>query len=248
MPDLWSEESLEDFPVLLIPCAEFMDKDTQQLLIDLAKEGKTLILFGLLPRYDLNMKECKLLSDTLRLRTKAHPAVERVKTSDQEFVTHLYGYVRGARRSQVLAKQQDRSVGTVSKLGKGRVFVFTFDISAQLHHYKLSFLEEVLMQAGVQSPVYCDAPEVDLVLKKNEKNAILYLINPSGQNLSADDKSQRSLILKFDHRKLGIKGKRLRLTDLLGNEVIKTSAVQLKAGVIIQIASQDSRMYLIEGK
>ncbi len=248
MPDLWSEESLEDFPVLLIPCAEFMDKDTQQLLIDLAKEGRTLILFGLLPRYDLNMKECKLLSDTLRLRTKAHPAVERVKTSDQEFVTLLYGYARGAKRSQVLAKQQDRSVGTVSKLGKGRVFVFTFDISAQLHHYKLSFLEDVLMLAGVKSPIYCDAPEVDVVLKKDDKNAILYVINPSGQNLSADEKSQRSLILKFDPRKLGIRGKRVRLTDLLGSEVIKTSAGQLKAGVIIDIAPQDSRMYLIETK
>jgi len=248
MPDLWSEDSLQDFPTLLVPCAEFMDAETQKLLIDLARAGKTLILFGLLPRFDLNMKQCRLLSNSLKLQTKVQSFVGRVQTSDQQVITFLYGYIRGAKRSQVLAKYQDRPVGVVSKLGKGRVFVFTFDISAQLSHHKLSFLEEVLDQAGVQSQIYCDAPEVDLVLQKNEKHTILYLINPSKQNSSINGKDQRKLILRFDLRKLGIKGKRLRLTDLLGDEVIKTSTEELKVGLIINIASQDSRMYLIEAR
>jgi len=73
------------------------------------------------------------------------------------------------------------------------------------------------------------------------------MINPSGQN-SSNGKDQRKLILRFDPRKLGIKGQRFRLVDLLGDEVIKTSAEELRAGVIIDIALQDSRMYLIEGK
>ena len=244
MPDLWHKESLEDFPVLLVPCAEFMDEETQKLLVNLIRGGKTLILFGLLPRFDLNMRECKLLSDALKLKTKVGSCVERVQVSDQQVNTYLYGYIRGAKRSQVLAKCQDRPVGVVSKLGQGRVFVFTFDISAQLSHHKLSFLEEVLDRAGVRSQIYCDAPEVDLVLQKDEKNTILYLINPCGENSTI--KEQRKLILRFVPRKLGIKGKRLRLVDLLGDEVIKTSPEELKAGVMIEIAPQDSRMYLIE--
>lgn len=248
MPDLWLSESLENFSVLLIPCAEFMDKETQQNLINLAKSGKTLILFGLLPRFDLNMKECKLLSDSLKLRTKVQSSVGEVQVPDQEFITSLYGYIRGAKKSHILAKQQDRTVGTVSKLGKGRVFVFTFDISAQLHHHKLSFLEEVLAQAKVKSQIYCDAPQVDLVLQRDEKTTILYLINPSQHNSPIDGKDQRKLILRFDPSKLGIKGKRLRLIDLLGDEVIKTSPAELKTGVTIDIAPQDSRMYLIEAK
>jgi beta-galactosidase len=247
IPDLWLEESLEEFPTLLVPCAEFMDEKTQQLLINLARAGKTLILFGLLPRFDLNMKQCRLLSDSLKLQTKVQSFVGRVQTSDHQIIAFLYGYIRGARRSQVLAKYQDRPVGVVSKLGKGRVFVFTFDISAQLSHHKLSFLEEVFATAGVESQIYCDAPEVDLVLQRDEKHTILYMINPSGQN-SSNGKDQRKLILRFDPRKLGIKGKRLRLVDLLGDEVIKTSAEELRAGVIIDIPPQDSRMYLIEGK
>jgi hypothetical protein len=136
----------------------------------------------------------------------------------------------------------------VSKLGKGRVFVFSFDISAQLHHYKLAFLEEVLKQAGVRGPVYCDAPEVDLVLKRDEKNTILCLINSGPKSSTADANDQRRLILRFDPRKLGLRGKRLRLTDLLGEEVIKTSPDELRAGLIIEVPPHDSRMYLIESK
>jgi beta-galactosidase len=248
IPDLWIEESLEDFPVLLVPCAEFMDQETQKRLVDLAKGGKTLILFGLLPRYDLNMKECKILSDALKLKTKTQPLVGSVKGFDHQFITTLYGYLRGAKKSQILIRHQDRPVGMVSKLGKGRVFVFTCDVSAQLHHHKLTFLEKVFDLAGIQSPIYCDAPEVDVVVRKDEKNTIFFLTNPSNQDFYSSDDNPRKLILRFDPRKLGIKGKRLRLTDLLGDEIIKTSPEELKTGIIIQIAPQDSRMYLIETK
>ena len=248
IPDLWIEESLEDFPVILVPSAEFMDEKTQQRLIDLARAGKTLILFGLLPRLDLNMKECNLLAGALKLRTRAQSGVDRIQTSGQEFTSSLYGYIRGAKRSHVLAKQRDRVLGTFSKLGKGRVFLFTFDVSAQLHHYRLTFLEEILAQAGAQSPVYCDAPEVDLVFKKDEKNTILCLINSSPKAAAGDADDRRRIILRFDPRKVGLRGKRLRFTDLLGEEMIKTSPDELRAGLIIEVPPHDSRVYLIEPK
>jgi beta-galactosidase len=249
MPDLWLKESLEDVPALMVPSAEFMDAETQQLLVDSAKAGKTLILFGLLPRFDLNMKPCKLLSDSLKLQTKIQSSVASVKASGEEFTALLYGYVRGAKRSQILAKHQDRPVGAVMRLGKGRVFLFTFDISAQLHHPKLSFLEQALSQAGIQSQIYCDDPGVELVLQRSESQTILYLINPPGATFCLRPvKNDKKVILRFDPRKLGIKGKRLRLTDLLGDEVIRTTPQELKTGLMMQLPSQDSRMFLIEAK
>ena len=250
MPDLGFAESLKDFPVLLVPCAEFMDKEAQKLLVNLAKEGKNLILFGLLPRFDLDMKECGILCHSLGLHTKVESGVGRVQTSDDGFTTFIYGHIRGAKKSQILIKHEDRPVGAVLKLGKGHVFVFTFDLSAQLCHHKLSFLEKVLNQAGVQPQIYCDAPEVDLIWQRNEKQTILYLINPSEgtSSLNTNKTDRRKIILRFDPRKLGIKGKKLRLIDLLGDEVIKTSAEELKLGVIIEIDTPDSRMYLIEEK
>jgi hypothetical protein len=126
-----------------------------------------------------------------------------------------------------------------------------------LCHRKLSFLEEILRQAGIESQIYCDAPEVDLVLQKNDAHTILYLINPPNHNCSiwpgettssSHKKETRKLILRFDPKKLGIKGKKLRLIDLLGDEIIKTTPDELKTGIMIEITSPDSRMYLIEEK
>jgi len=259
MPDLWMTESLKEFPCLLVPCAEFMDGETQKLLVNLAKEGKNLILFGLLPRFDLNFKECNILCDSLKMRSKEHSAVGKVEASDREAVSFIYGHLRGVKKSSVLAKHDDHPVGAVTRLGKGQVFIFTFDIAAELNHHKLSFLEDIFRQAGIQNQVYCDAPEVDLVIQENNDHTILYLINPSTEDHAAwsgnatsptnnKKKSSKKIILRFDPRKLGIKGKKLRLIDLLGDEIIKTSPEELKTGIIIEIASPDSRMYLIEGK
>ncbi len=249
MPDLWLESSLENFPVLMIPSAELMDQRTQQLLIDLAKAGRTLMLFGVLPQFDLDMRPCKLLSASLKLQTRVQSLVGQVRAPDHEFTAFVYGYIRGARRSQILAKYHDRPVGVSSRLGKGRVFLFTFDISAQLYHPKLFFLEQVLSQAGVESQIYCDDPEVELIFQKTEDHTVLYLINPSKPPLSPSEESdKKTIILRFDPRKMGIRGKRLRLTDLLGEEIIKTSPQELRTGLMLKISPQDSRMFLIEGK
>ena len=249
MPDLWLEKSLEDFPVLLVPCGEFMDEKTQQMLVDLVKDGVILILFGLLPRLDLNMRPCKLLADALRLQTKAQGQVGNVKASDQEFTASVYGYIRGAKRSGVLAKSQERPVGAVTKLGQGHVFLFTFDISAQLHHPKLSFLKNVLSRSGVESHIYCDDPGIELSFQSTETHNVLFLIDPSQPCPSSlDEKSRKEIVLRFDPRKMGIKGSRLRMTDLLGEEVIKTSSLALKNGILLSVEPQASRMYLIETK
>jgi len=261
MPDLWTKEGLEDFGVLFVPCSEYMDAESQDLLIKLAKGGKTLILFGLLPKYDLRMKSCELLSRSLKVKTKqlspkggATACVGEVNGLDQKFSTFIYGYIRGSKRSQVLASYDGRPVGTVSKIGKGYVYLFTFDISARSHHGKLFFLEEVLKRCGFQSRVFCNHPAIDVVVQKNEQHTILYLIFPpedsssgSGEPLARAE-SKEKLILKTEPRKLGVRGKKIRLIDLLGNEVIRTTSEELRRGIVIEMAPLDSRMYLMKGK
>jgi hypothetical protein len=106
--------------------------------------------------------------------------------------------------------------------------------------------------------VFCDHPSVDVVVQKNERHTILYLIyppesssDPGGQDVSSEvstRKDKKKLILKTEPRKLGVKGEKIRLVDLLGNEVIRTTAEELKRGIVIEMAPLDSRMYLMEGK
>ena len=265
IPDLWSKAGLGEFGVLFVPSSEYMDAESQNLLIKLAKEGKTLILFGLLPKYDLRMKNCELLAKAINLKTKElyqtghSPCVGEVEGLDSEFTTFIYGYIKGSKSSQVLATYEGRPVGRVSKIGKGHIYLFTFDISARLQHNKLFFLEEVLKRCGIQSQVFCDHPSVDVVVQKNERHTILYLIfppessssDPGGPDASSEvptRKDKKKLILKTEPRKLGVKGEKIRLVDLLGNEVIRTTSEELKRGIVIEMAPLDSRMYLMEGK
>jgi len=260
MPDLWTKEGMEDFEVLFVPCTEYMDAESQDLLIELAKEGRTLILFGLLPKYDLRMKSCELLAKSLKLKTKElshkgrEACVGKVNGLDFEFTSFIYGYIRGSKKSKVLASYDGRPVGAFSKVRKGYIYLFTFDISAQLHHSKLFFLEEVLKRCGIQRQVFCDHPLVDVVVQQNERHTILYLIFPP-ENSSSDSgdpqtpgKDKKKLILKIEPRKLGVRGKKIRLIDLLGNEVIRTTPQELRSGIVIEMAPSESRMYLIEGK
>ncbi len=260
MPDLWNKESLEDFEILMVPCCEYMDEESQEILIKLAKEGHTLILFGLLPKYDLRMRSCELLAKSLKLKTKelssqGRPAfVGKVEGLDQKFTTFVYGYIRGSKRSQVLASYDGRPVATASKIRKGYVYLFTFDFSARLDHNKLFFLEEVLRRCGIGRQVFCDHPDVDVVVQRNDQQTILYLIfppedtTPESSDARGRRENKRKLILKTEPRKLGVRGKRIRLIDLLGTEVIRTTSEELRRGMVIEMAPSESRMYLMEGR
>jgi hypothetical protein len=225
-----------------------MDADSQRFLVDLAKKGKSVILFGLLPAFDQRMKKCEILARALKAKTKPSSTVENIEAEDQEFTSQIFGYLRSSKRYSAKAKVKNKVVGAHFKIGKGEIYLFTFDISAQLAPQKLLFLEEILSGTGVTSPVETSNPEIDAVVQKDEKRAVLYLINPKGDFHSKEAPPTTSFILKLDCRKAGVKGKRIRLMDLLTREVVRTSVSQLKTGITITMPEPGSRVYLIEGR
>ncbi|MGB2697905.1 MAG: beta-galactosidase [Candidatus Zixiibacteriota bacterium] len=248
IPELGTSKDLNEFKVLLVPCAEFMDPESQASLIDLAKKGKSVILFGLLPKFDLRMKKCEILSWAIKARTKPAVGIEDVEAQNQKFTSQIFGSIRSSKRYSVKAKTKNKVVGAQFKIGKGEIFLFTFDISSQLAPQKLLFLEEILSSTNATSLVQTSDPEIDAVVHRNGKTAVLYLINPKGDFYLKETSPKTSFILKLDCRKAGIKGKRIRLLDLLTREIIKTSASELKSGIMISMQEPDSRIYLVEGR
>ncbi|OGC77554.1 MAG: hypothetical protein A2145_01055, partial [candidate division Zixibacteria bacterium RBG_16_40_9] len=69
VPDLNSKGSLAESKLLLVPSAQFMDQAAQENILALAKSGKTVVLFGLLPEWDLNFKKSNLLFKALKIKT-----------------------------------------------------------------------------------------------------------------------------------------------------------------------------------
>ena len=248
IPELGVSKDLNRFKVLFVPCAEFMDAESQASLVELAKKGCSVILFGLLPKFDHRMKKCEILARALRAKTKPSFTIEDIKADHQEFTSHVFGYIRTSRKSSVKAKVKNRPVGVHFRMGRGDIYLFTFDISTQLVPQKLLFLQEILSATNAVSLVKTSDLRIDAVVHKNEKSALLFLINPKGDFHGKGLGPICSFILKLDCRKLGVKGKRIRLVNLLNSEVIKTSTSDLRNGIIITMEEPGSRMYLVEGR
>jgi len=246
--DLGVKESLEGYKVFFIPSAEFMDSQSQNLLVELAKKGKTIVLFGLLPKWDEKMKSCEILAKALKAKTKGSMSVEMVEGFEEKFPSIIFGYIKASRKASVVAKSDQKPVGAVFKLGKGQVWLFTFDISSQLYHQKLSFLDKIIKQNEIFPCAFASDPEIGVVVQRNNKDVILYLLNPRYNPSQTRGDNKTPFILQFNCKKLGIKGEKIKLTDLLGEEVIKTTASDLKKGIVLSLEKMDSRMYLVEGK
>lgn len=248
IPELGVSKDLNRFKVLFVPCAEFMDADSQALLVELARKGSSMILFGLLPKFDPRMKKCEILARALKARTRPSLTIEDVRADDHEFTCQVFGYIRTSRKSSVKARAKTKPVGVHFRMGRGDIYLFTFDISSQLVPQKLIFLQQILSATSAVTLVKTSDLKIDAVLHRNEKSALLYLINPKGDFQHKHGRRMRSFILKLDCRKAGVQGKRIRLVDLLSNEVTKTTVADLKNGIIITMEEPGSRMYLVEGR
>jgi hypothetical protein len=247
--DIEQEKSLDKYKVLFIPCAEFMDTKIQTLLLEQVKKGKTLILYGLLPKYDLSFKRSEILTKALKIKTAPLYSVNTIQVLKTEFQSLVYGYVKTHPKNfQVIAWADRRVVGLKGRLGKGRVYLFTFDLSTSFSHRKLSFLDGIITDAGVTRYLNCSDAEVEIIVQRNGKMTLLYLINPGIPFSPASSGSKRSLILQLDCGKIGVKGSKITLTELFSGEIIRTSSRELKNGIPLEMAKMEGRMYLVEGK
>lgn len=246
--DSGMEKSLEKYKVLLMPVAEFMDSKTQALILDDVKKGKSLILYGLLPKYDLRLKSCEVLARGLKLKTAHFSQVDKIETSKTEFPSLLYGFIKTHPKNyQVVAKAGKRIVGVKGKLGKGKIYLFTFDLSTSLFGKNLNFLDEILQEAGVIRFLNSSDPELEVIVQKNEKVTLLYLISPGTPFSPENAGSKKSMILQLDCGKIGVRGKKINLIELLGGEIIKTTSDELKKGIRLEIGKLESRIFLVEG-
>ncbi len=238
--DMWLADSLKNFQVLFIPVAEYMDDDAQRNILELARSGKTLVLFGVLPKYDMKMRSCEILCKGLKLRTNQKTLIGKVNTSSADFTAQIYGFVRRAGgKSQTMARLGDKSVGVRSKIGRGTVYLFSFDICASLNYMKLSFLGNILRECRVWKPTASNHPFTYVVPHKANRRVMLYIVR-------WDKGEEEKVIIQADCKRLGIKGARIRLVDLLGDQTIKTTSSELKEGLVLRLGPLDSRMYLVE--
>ncbi|MFH1374699.1 MAG: beta-galactosidase [bacterium] len=245
-------ETLKKYRLLFFASAEVMARHDQEAIVELVKAGVNVVMCGLMPRYDENFKECRILSNHFRIRTTVDSRIGTVTYKQLDFPTQVYGSIRSTDDSKTkkIAMSGTKLVGVASSRFKGRLYFFTFDMASCGNHKKLSFVESILVAEKVTSYLYCSDPSVDIAFKMGAKKGLLLLVVPPPGDLNDGyEASSRRIIIKADLRQAGFKAPRLKLTNLFDDEEappLKTTAKELQEGIIIDVGVPDGIAYLVE--
>ncbi len=250
IPDLSSPGAIEMCDTLIIPVSDVMDENEQNFIVELAKKGKNIILVGTLPQYDTSMHSCTTLAKALKCKTAKEFRLGYVTAEGQEFTTVIFGTLKTTeRRSRKLATADRKTVAISFSKYKGSVVLISFDLSTEMNHHKMAFLEQILQSCRLDRFVETSNPRIRAVVLKREKNVLLCLMNSTPQLPFKEGAggSTRTAV-KLDLKKLGLRAARVKMSEMFSDEVIQTTASELQKGLYLTMSEFDARAYLISGK
>lgn len=247
-------ETMKNYKLLFVPSAEIMSEHDQQWIVDLVKEGVTVVMCGVMPKYDENLKDCQVLAKHFRLKSTVTDSIGTVAHKGGDFPAYIYANLRTTddSRTKTLVKEGTKSVGVCSSRFKGRLYFFSFDMASGGNHQKLSFMESVLAEENLKSHLYCSDPSVDISFHMGDKNGLLLVVAPPPGELSSEyEAGRRQVIIKADLKAFGIKSPNLKLTDLFGDEEatpLKTTSNELQNGMAIDMDFPSGIVWLVQKK
>lgn len=245
-------ESLKKYELLIIPSSEIMAERDQEAIVDLVKTGLTVILCGLMPKYDENMKDCQILANHFRIKTSVDYRIGTVTHKHGEFPGYIYGQIKSTDDSKVkkIVKSESKVIGICSSRFKGNLYLFTFDIASGGNHQKLNYIESVLAGEKHETLLYCSDPSIDISFQLGEKKGLLFIVAPPPGELSDGfETGSKEIIIKADLKSLGFKAAKLKLTNLFDDEEdppIKLTAKELQGGIPLKIQYPDGMIFLVE--
>ena len=245
-------ETLKDYKLLFFATAEVMAQSDQEAIIDLVKSGVTVVLCGVMPRWDENMKDCQVLANHFRMKTTVDYRIGTVTHKGGSFPCWIYGSIRSTDDSKVkkIATMDNKTVAVCSSRFKGNLYLFSFDIASAGHHQKLSFVEHVLGQEKINSHLYCSDLSVDVSFQMGAKKGLLFITAPPPGELSDGFESGRKeIIIRADLKEVGFKAPNIKLTNIFAEEEakpIRTTAKDLMSGLPLEIGSPDGIIFLVE--
>ena len=244
--------TLKDYDLIFVPSTEVMPEKDQNALVELVKEGKTVVLCGVMPRLDEEFKDCQVLSKHFRLKTTNEYRVAQITHKGGSFTSYMYGAIRGGDDSRVrkIAQAESKVVGACSSRFKGNLYLFSFDIASGGDHHKLAFVESTLEGAGQTPFLYCTDPSVNVVFQSGPKAGLLCVVAPPpGQLSDGLEAAEKEVVIQIDLKKAGFTAARVKLTNILEGEqavAIKTTAKDLKAGLPLRLSFPDGCVFLVQ--
>lgn len=240
------------YKLVIAPTAEIMAESEQQALVDLAKAGVPLTLFGAMPKYDENLAPCATLANYLKIKTTEVDTIKTVTIKTDSFSTFVYGFIKTTdTRAKKLATTEKGVVAVSTSKKNESVTFLSFDLSTGFDHHKLLFLESFLAEQGVKSSVYCSDPLVDVYLHHSAKKVVVFLIAPPvGELGDRVETRKREVFLKVNLKDVGFKSPNIKISDIFDDPEttppIKTTLATLADGIPLSLNFPEGKMLLIE--
>jgi len=245
-------ETMRHHKMLFVPSTEIMAESDQDVLVELAKAGVTLILCGVMPRYDENFKDCQILANHFRIRTTVDYHIGTISHKRGSFTSYIYASIRTTDDAKVkkICKSGSKVVGVCSTRFKGNLYLFSFDFASGGNHKKLAFIESILEAEKICSYLGCDDPSVDISFQMGNKKGILFVVVPPPGELSDGLEAHRKeIVINADLRQAGFSAARLKLTNILDGEEaqpIRTTAKDLRVGIPLEVEYPEGMIFLVE--
>jgi len=247
-------ETMRNYKMIFVPTTEVMAEKDQEALVELAKAGVTLVLCGVMPRYDENFKDCQVLANHFKIKTTVDYKIATITMKNGgAFPAYTYAYIRSSDDSRVkkLATAGAKTVGVCSSRFKGNLYFFAFDIASGGNHQKLGYVSELLGGEKIESAAYCSDPSVDIAMQMGPKKGMLFVVVPPPGELSDGmEVGSKEIIIQIDLKKFGFSSARAKLTNLLEDpeetKPIRTTAKDLREGIALEVSYPDGLIFLVE--
>jgi len=245
-------ETLKQYQVLFVPSAEVMSAADQEAIVELVKSGATVIMCGLMPKFDEDFRDCQILAKHFRIRTSVDHRVATISHKGGEFAAYCYGAIRTTDdRARKLAKTDGKVVGVCSTRFKGNLYFLSFDFASGGDHSKLAFVSSILEATGHKPFLYCSDPSVTLAFQTGSKKGLLFVVAPPPGELSDGlEASYKEVIIQADMKQAGFSSAKLKLTNILENPEtvtpIKTTSKELKSGLVLPVRFPDGMIFRVE--
>ena len=244
--------SMKKYKMVFMPSTDVMAERDQEAILELLKEGVTVVMCGVMPRYDEHFRDCQVLAKALRIKTTTDYRIASVTHKNGTFPCYIYGAIRSSDDSKVrkIAKAEEKVVAVCSSRFKGNFHLFSFDFASGGDYQKLAFVESILDMVDTTKYLYCSDPSVTLSFQMGPKKGLLFVVVPPPGELSDGlEASQKEIIIRADLRKGGFASARVKLTNILEGEAaepIKTTAKDLRQGIPLKVDYPDGVIMLVE--
>ena len=194
-----SAQELLKYKQLWITSTEFMDANTQQLLVDFVKAGGHLIIYPTIPTLDLYLNNCTILKDGVGVqfsKSESPNKVEILGIQDLFTIFREKLIFKDELKSTIAKTEAGETCALHKKIGNGffTALGFAFSYTSDEH---LQLLEKIISFNKIKRHAKVNDPDIQFVLRKGRKSTYLFLLNYHNQKKTFKVNSQMVTLSPF---------------------------------------------------